>query len=215
MVEHSSRHLAGAGSGSDRSGLWTLEGVSLIALGVLAAWAWRSGLTHIDQFAGWIYVFVGAVRLAGGAIHRGPGLAWMLLSAALAMGTGLALLQAVGGAYVVGTILALYFLGAAFCAFGLSGGAGVLLACRRWLTWVALGDFLFAAAAITAARNDRPDALIALVALNLWLEGLTLLILGHRWADIGLAEAFGTPRPAARRTGSRTYGRPWSRPWRS
>jgi hypothetical protein len=211
MVQQSSRHLVGAGSGSDRSGLWTLEGMSLIALCALTIGAWAAQVAHADQFLAWIYLFVGVTRLLSGAVHRGPGLAWMLTSALAGLATGVVLLLRLApGADILGAVLALYLLAEAFSAFGLSSGAGAWLASTRWLSWVAIGDILLAAAAVTAAGNERPGVLIVIVALNLWLEGVTMLVLGHRW------EAAGQPREARpfRRARSRTY-RPWSRGWRA
>ena len=208
MLQEPSRHMVvGAGSGSDRSGLWTLEGLSLIVLCGLTVWAWAAQVARVDQFLGWIYVFVGVTRFLLGAVHRGPGLAWMLTSAIAGVATGVVLLLLAPGGDILGAVVALYLLAESFAAFGLSTGAGVWLASRRWLSWAAIGDVVLAAAAVTAAGSGRPSALIVIVAFNLWLEGVTMLLLGHRWESAG--------RPSeVRRVGSRTY-RPWSRGWRA
>jgi hypothetical protein len=188
--------------------------MSLLALCALTVWAWVAHVAHVDQFLGWIYVFVGGVRFLSGAVHRGPGLAWMLISALAALAAGaVLLLRLAPGVDILGSVLALYLLAEAFSAFGLSSGAGARLASTQWLSWLAIGDILLAAAAVTAAGNERQDALVIVVAVNLWLEGVTMLVLGHRW------EAADRPHdlPPLRhiRAGSRTYGRPWSRGWRA
>jgi hypothetical protein len=215
MLQHSSRPLAGAGSGSDRSGLWTLEGMSLLALCGLTVWAWVAHVARVDQFLGWIYVFVGGARLLSGAVHRGPGLGWMLTSAVAALAAGaVLLLRLAPGVDILGSVLALYLLAEAFSAFGLSSGAGAWLASAQWLSWVAIGDILLAAAAVTAASNERQGVVIIVVAVNLWLEGVTMLVLGHRWETRGPRRPRELPLLRHIRTGSRTY-RPWSRGWRA
>jgi hypothetical protein len=192
--------------------MWTLEGMSLIALGALTVWAWLADVPRVDQFLGWIYVFVGGARMLSGAVHRGPGLAWMLASAVVALAAGLVLLlHGDGGLYAMATVLALFLLGEALTAFGLSTGAGAQLACGRWLAWVAVADILLASVAVMAAGDGRQGVLIVVVALGLWLEGVTLLVMGHRWE--ALSEPIATRPPRGPRSGSRTY-RPWSRSWR-
>ncbi len=204
--------LGGPGFGSDRSGLWTMEGYVLIALGLLALTARMALSIGVDEFLGWIYAFVGGVRIFSGAVHRGPGVGWILLSALIAVMAGVMLvLRPFGEDLSLGAILATYFLGEAVAAFGLANTAGVRLACASWMSWVAVADILLAALAVTAADYGRHSSVTFFTAINLGLNGVTMLLLGHRWESHDMLPS---RRPRVGRSGAATYPRPWSRHWR-
>lgn len=206
---------AGGAGGSDRSGVWTLEGMSLVILGGFAACALLFSVARLDQFLAWIYVFVGGVRILSGAVHRGPGLGWMMLSAAVALAFGLGLVLRVPTQIDgVAVVLAVYLLLEALLALGFARGAGARLGCRRWLYGVTASDVLLAGVAVAAARVGEPAGLITVVTLQLLVSGVTLMFLGHRWESVAATARGFAPAPRIVSAGSRTYGSPWARRWR-
>jgi len=215
MLQQISRAPAVADLGSDRSGVWTLEGVSLVVLGAFTGCALLFAAARLDQLLAWIYVFVGGVRMISGAVHRGPGLAWMVLSAGFALAVGFILVLRVATQIDdVATVVAVYLLLEALLALGFCWQAGGRLGCRRWLYWVTASDVLLAAAAWAAAGMGAQAGLLTVVTLQLWVSGVTLMFLGHRWESLAATARGFAPTSRRLAARSRTYGSPWSRRWR-
>jgi len=215
MLQQTSRLHASADLGSDRSGVWTLEGMSLVILGGFAACALLFDVVRLDQFLAWIYVFVGGVRILSGAVRRGPGLGWMILIAGVALTIGLVLvLRGPTQIDSVAAVLAIYLLLEALLVLGFAWDAGAQLGCRRWLYGVIASDLLLAGVAVAAARIAEPAGLITVVTLQLLVSGATLMFLGYRCQSAATTARQFAPAPRVLSGRSRTYGSPWARRWR-
>jgi hypothetical protein len=215
MLQQTSRLHAGTDFGSDRSGVWTLEGVSLVILGGFTACALLFAASRLDQLLAWIYVFVGGVRMISGAVHRGPGLTWMVLSAGFALAVGAVLVLRVATHIDdVATVVAIYLLLEALLVLGFCWDAGGRLGCRRWLYWVTASDVLLAGAAWAVAGMGDQAGLVTVVTLQLLVSGVTLMFLGHRWESLASTARGFSPVSRSFAARSRTYGSPWSRRWR-
>ncbi|MGH7024940.1 MAG: HdeD family acid-resistance protein [Caulobacteraceae bacterium] len=135
-------------SGSVRFGKapwWTLaiEGVVLIAVGLLAAFAPFLASIALAVFVGWMFFLGGVVRLASTLIHRGPGFVWSLIMGLLAIAAGVVLaLWPLVGVISLTIILAAFFVADAVSSFFLAATLKRHASRARWLVVSGIADLV-------------------------------------------------------------------------
>ncbi len=160
--------------------LWLLfEGIALVLLGTVAAIApFVSGLAT-ELFVGWVFLFVGGACLITALFGRRlPGLPWSIVSAILAIVTGVILLWwPLSGMVTLTLVLGVYFI--------FDGVASIMRALDHrahssrswgWLLAVGLLDLVVAAMLITGLPGTAAWAIGLLVGVELLFGGMALVV---------------------------------------
>lgn len=173
-----------ADAGTSLQKLWRLfviEGVVLLALGLLALLVPPLATLGITIFLGWLFVVSGAMGLFATLWARqAPGFWWSLISAALAVVAGLVLVASPAGGAISLTLLLTAF-------FIVEGVVSVMYALdhRRqlsgrwgWMLFSGLVDLCLAAIILLGLPGTAAWALGVLVGINMVLGGTALIGMG-------------------------------------
>lgn len=167
-----------------RAPWWVLavEGACLILLGVLAGVAPFIASLAVTGIVGWIFLFVGGVRIVSSLTHRGPGYGWTILTGCVALLAGLfLLLRPLEGLISLTIVLGAYFAAHAVLNFVVAAQMHRADARARWLVISGVTDLILAAVIMAGLWSGAVWLIGLLVAVNLVFAGAALLSVGLGW----------------------------------
>ncbi|WP_374574778.1 HdeD family acid-resistance protein [Phenylobacterium sp.] len=160
---------------------WVLlmEGLVLMALGLIAALAPLISALAVTAIVGWVYMFAGGVRLVSSLTHRGPGFVWSLLIGALALAAGFLLLaKPLLGLFSLTVVIGAFFFADAITSFLMAATVGRHSGRMAWLVITGVADLILDAAIFAGLWSGALWLLGLFAAVNLVLIGASLAVVG-------------------------------------
>jgi uncharacterized membrane protein HdeD (DUF308 family) len=159
--------------------LFLIQGLIMVLLGLLAVARPMIASLTVEIFVGWLFVIGGIAGLAGVfTAWKTPGIAWMLIRAALAIVLGVLLLwRPFAGVLTLTLLLAAFFIAQGITQMIVSVQHRAMLP-SSWM-WVLLSgvvDLLLAAIIISGWPGTATWVIGLLVGINLFMSGVALVM---------------------------------------
>ena len=159
-------------------GLFLAQGLIMILLGILAIGEPMVASIAVALFAGWLFLFSGAVGLAGVFTARHvPGFWWGLLSALLGIAVGIYLIwRPLAGVVTLTLAVAIYFGAQGICQIIAAISQRSMLRSWGWVVFGGLVNIALAAIIISGWPGTAEWTLGLLFGINLLMWGFTLVM---------------------------------------
>lgn len=156
-----------------------LEGLVLVALGLVAALAPFVAALAVTAIVGWIYMFAGGVRIVSSLTHRGPGFGWSLIVGAFAIAAGFLLLaKPLVGLFSLTVVIGAFFFADAIASFLMAASVGRHSGRAAMLVITGVADLILDAVIFAGLWSGALWLLGLFAAVNLVLIGASLTVIG-------------------------------------